>query len=161
MGDPRIVHIELDEATIAARSAEIEHERKLAIHDLLEENRFEPLGFGSGPFRVTLGLEDGHLRMDITEEGAAAGAPPHVVLLPLTPLRKIIREYFVVCDSYYSAIRSAAPAQIEAIDMGRRGLHNDGAALLRERLADKVRMDANTARRLFTLVCVLHLKGRG
>lgn len=159
MGEPRIVRIDLDEATIATRTAEIEHERKLAIHDLLEDNRFEPRGYGGGPYSVRLGLQDGRLRMEVRRAGAADGAP-FVVLLPLTPFTKLIREYFVVCDSYYSAIRSAAPAQIEAIDMGRRGLHNDGAELLRERLADQVTMDLNTSRRLFTLVCILHLKRR-
>jgi uncharacterized protein (UPF0262 family) len=160
MGEQRIVHIELDEATIAARSAEMERERKLAIHDLLEENRFEPLGYGGGPYRVTLGLEEGRLKMEISRDGAPDDEKPHLVLLPLTPFRKIIREYFVICDSYYAAIRTAAPAQIEAIDMGRRGLHNDGAELLRERLADKVTMDVNTSRRLFTLICMLQLRGR-
>jgi uncharacterized protein (UPF0262 family) len=160
MDDPRIVRIDLDEATIATRTAEIEHERKLAIHELLEDNRFEPQGYEGGPYHVRLGLQDGRLRMEVRRNGAAAGDAPFVVLLPLIPFTKLIREYFVVCDSYYSAVRSAAPAQIEAIDMGRRGLHNDGAELLRERLADKVSMDANTARRLFTLVCILHLKRR-
>jgi uncharacterized protein (UPF0262 family) len=98
--------------------------------------------------------------MEISRDGAPDDEKPHLVLLPLTPFRKIIREYFVICDSYYAAIRTAAPAQIEAIDMGRRGLHNDGAELLRERLADKVTMDVNTSRRLFTLICLLQLRGR-
>src|SRR3546814_7317395 len=102
MDDPRIVRIDLDEATIATRTAEIEHERKLAIHELLEDNRFEPKGYGDGPYRVRLGLQDGRLRMEVRRNGNAEGAP-FVVLLPLIPFTKLIREYFVVCDSYYSA----------------------------------------------------------
>ena len=136
-------------------SADIEHERKVAIFDLLEENYFEPVGAPSGPFRLDLGLEENRLVFDIrAENGAAIGK----VGLSLSPFRQIIKDYFLICESYYSAIRSAPPAQIEAIDMGRRGLHNEGSELLRERLKGKIEVDHDTARRLFTLVCALHLR---
>ena len=155
MADQRIDEIDLDERSFGLRSPEADHERKLAILELLEDNHFAPEGLPSGPYRLHLGLEESRLTLDIT---ARPDGRNKRVQLAMSPFRKIIREYFVICDSYYTAVRTAAPAQIEAIDMGRRALHNEGAALLRERLADKVDMDADTARRLFTLICVLHLR---
>lgn len=153
----RIVHVVLDERTVVRRSPEVEHERAVAIFDLLEENVFEPFDSGdAGPYRLHLGIEDNRLVLDLRSEDDL-----HLdrIVLPLTPFRSIVRDYFMICESYYAAIKRSSPSQIEAIDMGRRGLHNEGSELLRERLADKVRMDLNTARRLFTLICVLHIKG--
>ena len=152
----KIAHIELDERTVVRRSADIEHERAVAIFDLLEENFFAPKSEADGPFRVSLSVEENRLALDIRDE---ADAPLEKVVLPLAPFRRIVKDYFLVCESYYNAIKRSTPSQIEAIDMGRRGLHNEGADLLKERLADKVEIDKQTARRIFTLVCVLHLRG--
>jgi uncharacterized protein (UPF0262 family) len=136
---------------------EVEHERKVAIFDLLEENYFAPVGDHTGPYDVKLSIEDGkRLVMDIAKEGETEVFSQ--VKIPLMPVRKIIKDYFLVCDSYFKAIKTASPAQIEAIDMGRRGLHNEGSAVLRERLEEKVHIDHDTSRRLFTLVCVLHIR---
>jgi uncharacterized protein (UPF0262 family) len=151
----KIAHIELDERTVVRRSPDIEHERAVAIFDLLEENHFAPRSDVEGPFRVSLSVEENRLALDIRDE---QDAPLEKVVLPLAPFRRIVKDYFLVCESYYNAIRRATPSQIEAIDMGRRGLHNEGAEMLRERLAERVAIDANTARRLFTLVCVLHIR---
>lgn len=155
----RITDLKLDEKSIIRRNADIEHERRVAVFDLLEENYFAPtatyMGDYPGPFRVTLRIEDNRLAMDIrTSEDVLL----ETVVVPLTPFRRIIKEYFLICDSYFKAIKSASPRQIEAIDMGRRGLHNEGSELLRERLAERVAMDHDTARRLFTLICVLHIR---
>jgi uncharacterized protein (UPF0262 family) len=152
----KIAHIELDERTVVRRSPDIEHERAVAIFDLLEENHFAPRSDVEGPFRVSLSVEENRLALDIRDE---QDAPLEKVVLPLAPFRRIVKDYFLVCESYYNAIKRATPSQIEAIDMGRRGLHNEGADLLKERLADKVEIDKQTARRIFTLVCVLHLRG--
>lgn len=152
----RIVAIDLDARLGARRTAEVEHERKVAIYDLLEDNRFVPLDAAPGPYRLALRVEDNRLIFDIRD---AADAPHQRVPLPLLPFRRIIRDYFHICDSYYEAIRHAAPSRIEAIDMGRRGLHDEGASLLMDRLASRVCIDHPTARRLFTLVCVLHIRG--
>ena len=152
----RLVEITLDERKFARRSAEVEHERAIAIYDLLEENYFEPVGCGEGPYRLRLSMEDNRLIFDIRDEkDDALGRVP----LPLVPFRRIVKEYFLICESYYDAIKHAAPSRIEAIDMGRRGLHNDGSELLRERLKGKIAIDHNTARRLFTRLCVLHIRG--
>lgn len=152
----RIAELVLDERTVMRRSPDVEHERKVAIFDLLEENSFAPLGSEGGPYLLHLAIEENRLVFDIRlEDGAAHGK----IMLSLSPFRKIIKDYFLICESYYDAIKTAAPAQIEAIDMGRRGLHNEGSELLRERLAGKVEIDFDTARRLFTLICVLHIKG--
>ncbi len=157
MSDRRkIAHIELDERTVVRRSADIEHERAVAIFDLLEENHFAPKSDAEGPFRVSLSVEENRLSLDVRDEH---DKPIEKIVLPLAPFRRIVKDYFLVCESYYNAIRRATPSLIEAIDMGRRGLHNEGADLLKERLADKVEIDKQTARRLFTLVCVLHLRG--
>jgi len=153
--DQRIAKIVLDEHTVLRRSADIEHERAIAIFDLLEENSFAPVAGAPGPFHLHLGIEENRLVLDIR---STADQPIERVLLPLTPFRSIVKDYFLVCDSYFKAIRNASPSRIEAIDMGRRGLHNEGSELLRERLAERVAVDLNTARRLFTLLCVLHIR---
>lgn len=153
--DQRIAKILLDEHTVLRRNADIEHERAVAIFDLLEENSFAPVAAAPGPFHLHLGIEENRLVLDIR---STAEAPIERILLPLTPFRSIVKDYFLVCDSYFKAIRNASPSRIEAIDMGRRALHNEGSELLRERLADRVKVDLNTARRLFTLLCVLHIR---
>lgn len=151
----RIANIFLDEASVVRRSATVEHERKVAIYDLLEENTFKVLGDYDGPYELHLSIEENRLAFDIRDKDGVALTR---FALPLTPFRKTIKDYFLICDSYYQAIKTSSPSQIEAIDMGRRGLHNEGSELLQDRLADKVEIDTDTARRLFTLVCVLHLK---
>jgi uncharacterized protein (UPF0262 family) len=153
--DQRIVKITLDERSVVRRNADIEHERSVAIFDLLEENRFAPSGGAAGPFHVHLAIEENRLVLDVR---SADGEAIDRVVVALTPFRSIVKDYFLVCESYFNAIRTASPSRIEAIDMGRRALHNEGSELLRERLADRVEIDLNTARRLFTLLCVLHLR---
>jgi uncharacterized protein (UPF0262 family) len=152
----KIADVALDESSIVRWNPDVDHERRVAIYDLLEDNHFEPKSGITGPFKLTLRMEDTRLAMDIQ---SMEGKLLETIRLPLVPFLRIIKEYFVVCESYNQAIKTASRAQIEAIDMGRRGLHNDGAALLRERLADKVTFDDNTARRLFTLICVLQIRG--
>jgi uncharacterized protein (UPF0262 family) len=154
--DQRIAKITLDEKTVVRRNADIEHERAVAIFDLLEENSFVPVAGYAGPYHLDLGIEDNRLILDIRD---TADASYERIALSLTPFRGIVKDYFLICESYFAAIKRSSPAQIEAIDMGRRGLHNEGSELLRERLADKVAIDLGTARRLFTLVCVLHIRG--
>jgi uncharacterized protein (UPF0262 family) len=152
----RLAAIALDEQTVVRRTREVEQEREIAIYDLLESNAFEPIGSPGGPYALTLGAEENRLIFDIRlEDGAEHGR----IMLSLTPFRRVIKDYFVVCESYFKAIRNAPPSQIEALDMGRRGLHDEGSVLLRERLKGKIEIDHDTARRLFTLICVLHLKG--
>jgi len=155
MGDHRINAIILDNESVARRTRAIEQEREVAIYDLLEANRFKPAGSSGGPYRLTLGEEENRLVFDIALE---EGAPHGKVMVSLAPFRGLIRDYFLVCDSYYKAIRTAPPSQIEALDMGRRALHDEGAQLLLARLEGKIETDFDTARRLFTLICVLHLK---
>jgi uncharacterized protein (UPF0262 family) len=150
-----IVQIRLDEKSIVRRNADIEHERKVAIFDLLEENQFA-LRSAPGPYDLVLRLEETRLVLDIRDE---SGTTLEEIRIQITPFRKIIKDYFLVCESYFAAIKTASPSQIEAIDMGRRGLHNEGSELLRDRLAQQVEMDLGTARRLFTLICVLHIRG--
>jgi uncharacterized protein (UPF0262 family) len=154
--EQRIAKITLDEKTVVRRNADIEHERAVAIFDLLEENSFVPVAGYDGPFHLDLGIEDSRLVLDIrgTDEVSRER-----IVLSLAPFRGIVKDYFLICESYFAAIKRASTMQIEAIDMGRRGLHNEGSELLRDRLADKVALDLNTARRLFTLVCVLHIRG--
>ncbi|MDO8290137.1 MAG: UPF0262 family protein [Parvibaculum sp.] len=152
----RIAGLVLDERTVMRRSPDVEHERKVAIFDLLEENSFTPQGSDGGPYLLHLAIEENRLVFDIRLENSE---PHGKIMLSLSPFRKIIKDYFMICESYYDAIKTAAPAQIEAIDMGRRGLHNEGSELLKERLNGKVELDFGTARRLFTLICVLHIKG--
>jgi uncharacterized protein (UPF0262 family) len=152
----RLAAIVLDERSIVRRTREIEQERDIAIYDLLEANSFVPEGSGGGPYKLVLGIEENRLTFDIQLEDAT---PHGKIMLSLTPFRKVIKDYFLVCESYFKAIRNAPPSQIEALDMGRRGLHDEGSTLLRERLKGKIHVDHDTARRLFTLICVLHLKG--
>jgi uncharacterized protein (UPF0262 family) len=156
----RIAQITLDDATILWRNADVEQERRVAIYDLIEENTFKPLRAAErgakGPFHLHLSVNDGRLAMDISDE---AGQLLETLLIGMARFRRPIREYFAICDSYYQAIRKATPAEIETIDMARRGIHNNAAELLLERLEGKVETDFATARRLFTLICVLHIKG--
>jgi uncharacterized protein (UPF0262 family) len=154
MADPRIIDVELDDRTILWRNADVEQERRIAIFDLLEDNHFAPAGH-EGPFRILLRVEDNRLAIDLRDEG---GRDLESIRLGLGRFRRPIRDYFAICDSYFKAIRSDTPHGIEAVDMARRGLHNDAAELLKECLADKIEMDFDTARRLFTLICVLHIK---
>ena len=154
-GADRLIDIVLDEASLAAATADAEHERRVAIFDLLEANTFAVEGADAGPYRLALSIVDQRLVLRIDTE---QGAEVRTLILSLAPLRKIIRDYFLVCDSYHVAIRQSTAAQIEAIDMGRRGLHNEGSQLLCERLEGKVRVDFDTARRLFTLICALHVR---
>ena len=152
----RIVQIHLDEKSVVRRNPDVEHERAVAIFDLLEGNYFAPAGDQNGPYVLRLSIEEDRLVIAIHDESEA---PLGRVSLPTLPLRKLIRDYFTVCESYYQAIRTASPSRIEAIDMGRRSLHDEAAGLLRERLAGKIEIDIDTARRLFTLICVLHIRG--
>ena len=151
-----IVAVTLDEESIGRSGPDIEHERAIAIYDLIEKNLFAPDGAEEGPFTLHIAITGNRLMFDIRRED---GTPVVAHLLSLTPFRRIVKDYFMICDSYYQAIRSASPSQIEAIDMGRRALHNEGSELLIERLKDKIGIDFDTARRLFTLICVLHWKG--
>lgn len=153
----RIAKITLDDRLVVRRSPEIEHERAVAIFDLIEENTFTPAAGHRGPFNVHLSLRDG--RVLVIGIAAVDDTPLEEVSLPLTPLRSVIKDYFTVCESYFQAIKTASPSQIEAIDMGRRGLHDEGSETLRERLVGKIAIDKETARRLFTLICVLHIRG--
>ncbi len=159
-GDFRIAHIALDEETILWRNADVEQERRVAIYDLIEENTFKPVRSAErgaqGPYRLQLAVQDGRLAMMIADKDEAE---LETLLIGLARFRRPIREYFAICDSYYQAIRKATPAEIETIDMARRGIHNNAAELLLERLEGKVETDFATARRLFTLICVLHIKG--
>lgn len=156
----RIGHIALDEDTILWRNADIEQERRVAIFDLIDENYFKPIrptnAGHDGPYRLKLGVRDGRLAMGIRNE---AEEELESLLLGLAQFRRPIRDYFAICESYYQAIRKATAAEIETIDMARRGVHNSAAELLVERLEGKVETDFATARRLFTLICVLHIKG--
>jgi uncharacterized protein (UPF0262 family) len=158
VGDPRqrIAKIELDERTVVRRNPDVEHERAVAIFDLLEENSFAPVGEYMGPYQLHLAIEENRLIFDIRDQ---QGEGLHKLQLPLTPFRGIVKDYFTVCESYYAAIKRSSPSQIEALDMGRRAVHDEGSELLRERLEGKIDLDRNTARRLFTLICVLHIRG--
>ena len=160
MADPRISHITLDEATIIWRNADIEQERRIAIFDLIEENTFKPeRAFAAGhegPYRLSLSVQDGRLSLAVADE---AEQLLETLILGLGRFRRPIRDYFAICDSYYQAIRKATAQEIETIDMARRGVHNEAAEMLLERLAGQVETDFVTARRLFTLICVLHIRG--
>jgi uncharacterized protein (UPF0262 family) len=145
----------IDEESLAAASRDQEQERQVAIFDLLDGNYFEPVESAGGPYELKLSLVENRLAFDI----AGPGGQERRHLLSLSPFRGVIKDYFMICDSYYSAIRNSSPQQIEALDMGRRSLHNEGSNLLRERLEGKVKTDLDTARRLFTLICALHWRG--
>ena len=155
-GKHKLVKVELDEDSIGRSNRDVEHEREIAIYDLLEQNSFAPKGDSAGPYALHLKVDGARLVFDIRREN---GEPVVAHLLSLSPLRRIVKDYYTICDSYYQAIRTATPDKIEAIDMGRRGVHNEGSRILMERLKDKVALDMDTARRLFTLICVLHWKG--
>ena len=154
--EARLVAITLDEESIGRSSPDIDHERSVAIYDLIEENSFAPIGHDDGPYALTLGITENRLVLDIRREN---GKPVIAHLLSLSPFKRIVKDYFLICDSYYAAIRTATPDRIEAIDMGRRGLHDEGSHILQDAIKSKVKVDFDTARRLFTLLCVLHWKG--
>lgn len=155
-GTQRIANLHLDERSVVYRSRDVEHERAIAIYDLLEDNHFGPTSGAVGPFDLHLGIEENRLVFDIRDKD---GQGIEQVQLSLGSLRRVVKDYFIVCENYFEAIKKFSPSQIEAIDMGRRSLHDEGAELLRDRLAGQVDVDIPTARRLFTLVCVLHIKG--
>ena len=152
----RLIGLTLDENSLGRGSPDQEHERAVAVYDLIERNSFAVPDHDGGPYCVHLAMVERRLVFEIRE---ADGAPVMTHHLSLSPFRRIIKDYELVCDSYYAAIRTATPAQIEAIDMGRRGLHDEAAGILAERLANKVEVDFDTARRLFTLIYALHWKG--
>ncbi len=153
MSENRLVSVEIDEETLAASGPEAEHERRVAIFDLIEENHFKVEDHPGGPYRLSLSLHERKLVFDIMDHD---GAQVHTFILSMTPFRSVIRDYFLICESYYDAIRTSSPHQIEAIDMARRGIHNEGSELVEERLKGKVGVDFDTSRRLFTLICALH-----
>lgn len=160
MGDPRIIDIELDQDTIAWRSDEVDQERRVAVTDLLAGNYFAPeraypQGY-DGPYRVALRVAEGRLAIDVA---ARDGQRLETLILSLARFRRHIKDYFAICDSYFRAVRQASAQRIETIDMARRGIHDRAAELLRECLAGKIAVDFDTARRLFTLICVLHIRG--
>jgi len=152
----RLVAITLDERSTATSNPNIEHEREVAIFDILEGNRFALHGRDDGPYTLNLAIIEDRLVFTVGDE---VGATLITHMLSLTPLKRIMKDYFLVCESYYEAIRTAPPSRIQAIDMGRRGLHNEGSVILLERLAGKIAVDLDTARRLFTLICALHWRG--
>jgi uncharacterized protein (UPF0262 family) len=151
-----LVKVTLDENSIGRSNHYVEHERAVANYDLLEENTFAPVGHDDGPYELRLSIADNRLVLDIRQED---GSPVIAHYLSLSPLRRIVKDYYLICDSYYQAIRTATPNQIEAVDVGRRALHNEGSEVLRDRLRGKIETDIDTSRRLFTLICVLHWKG--
>ena len=160
VADPRIIDVQLDDRTILWRSADVEQERRIAIFDLIEGNHFAPQrehadGY-AGPYRIALSVEEGRLVIAIKRED---DTPLETLILAMGRFRRPIRDYFAICDSYYQAIRQSTPQQIETVDMARRAVHNEAAELLIERLAGKIEVDFDTARRLFTLICVLHIRG--
>ena len=156
--DPaRLVNITLDESSVGRRTPDVEHERKVAIFDLLEENSFAlEERDEQGPYTLHISISENRLVFAVGDESAQ-----HITsfMLSLSPFRKIVKDYFMVCESYYEAIKTAPPSRIEALDMGRRGLHNEGSQLLMKRLEGKIKTDFDTSRRLFTLICALHWKG--
>ena len=151
----RIAKISLDEQSVIRRSPQVEHERKVAIYDLLEDNTFILTDGQEGPYSLHLGIEDNRLIFDVRDE---AEKKIKRIILPGSSFRRVVKDYFLIVESYFNAIKTKAPSQIEAIDMARRGIHNDGADLLMERMASDVEMDKDTSRRLFTLICVLHIR---
>lgn len=154
-GKQRIANVTLDEGSVVRWSPEIDHERRIAIFDLLEANHFALVGDSSGPYDLHLSIEENRLIFDVRDRN---GGPVRRIPLPLGTFRSVVKDYFKVCGSYFEAIKKGSAAQIEALDMGRKSLHDEGSELLRERLEDKIEMDSDTARRLFTLICVLHIR---
>lgn len=156
MSEQKLSKIEVDAASLATLSADIDHERKVAIHDLLQDNRFVPAGVDApGPFALTLSERDGRLVFDIATE---AGEPVAAHHLSMSPLRRLIKDYFMLCETYYDAIRAAQPEKLETIDMARRSVHNEGTEVLMKRLEGKIEVDFDTARRLFTLICSVSMR---
>ena len=151
----RLTDIILDEASLAPASPNAEHERRIALFDLKESNSFQVIGEDRGPYTLLLGMSDGRLALDVAGEDGGRVLLHH---LTIGPLRKLMKDYVLICDSYHAAIRTAPPSQIEAIDMGRRGLHNEAGELLQDALREKIAVDLETARRLSTLVCALHTR---
>ncbi len=152
----RLIDVVLDSDSFGRAAPDIEHERAVAVFDLIEENSFRPAGDDDGPYKLNLSLVEKRLVFNITRDD---DSPVTTHVLSLTPFKRVIKDYFMICESYYEAIRTSSPAQIEAIDMGRRGLHNEGSQTLQDRLQGKIEVDFDTARRLFTLICVLHWRG--
>ena len=152
----RLIAVDLDESIGQSPSPEADHERRVAIYDLLEENSFRLLNGKEGPYRLQLSTQDGRLLFEIFNSHEEKLS---IIGLSMSPFRAIVKDYFLICESYYQAIRHSTPSQIETIDMARRALHNDGSEILKERLNGKVEIDFDTARRIFTLVCVLHWRG--
>ena len=150
----RLQTVEIDDESLAAASRDQEQERQIAIFDLIEANYFRPEGGEAGPYDLRMGLADNRLMLDVSGPGYQRR---HI--LSLSPFRRLIKDYFLICESYYQAIRNSTPGQIETLDMGRRGIHNEASELLRTRLAGKIETDLDTARRLFTLICALHWRG--
>lgn len=155
----RISEIVLDPASISRGNANIEHEREVAIYDILDGNSFELEARDEGPYKLTIGMVEDRLALTVHSAGKEAGEPVVSHFLSLTPFKRIMKDYFLVLDSYYQAVRSAQPSHIQAIDVGRRGLHDEGSRVLMERLEGKIKIDLDTARRLFTLISALHWKG--
>ena len=153
-GPQRLASVELDAVTLPAATAEIEHERRVAIFDLVEKNSFQPAGGEGGPYALKLSLQENRLVFDIAGPDFS-----RTYAISLTPLKGVLKDYLLICESYYEALRGSSPSQIESVDMGRRGLHNEGAEQLAARLEGKVAVDHETARRLFTLVCALYRRG--
>ena len=153
----RLIHVDLDESSIGSNSPEVEHERQVAIYDLIEENTFELVAGPPGPYKLGIAIAEHRLVFAVTAQ--EADEPDAMFLLSLNPFRKVVKDYFLICESYFEAIKHAPPAKIEAIDMARRALHDEGSALVMERLEGKIRLDEPTSRRLFTLLCALHWKG--
>lgn len=151
MSAHRLTKINIDPASLTPAGAEIEHDRKLAVYDLLEGNVFKPAGAETGPYALRVAYEENRLVLDVSGPDYERRH-----LLSLTPLKGVIKDYLLICESYYEAVKDSTPAQIEAVDMGRRGLHDEGSRVLRERLDGKIELDHETARRLFTLICALH-----
>jgi uncharacterized protein (UPF0262 family) len=152
----RLLRVTLDETTLVARGPDAEHEREVAIFDLLQDNVFEVVGHDGGPYVLNLGVRDNRLAMEIGDE---AGSSVRKLAIPFALFRSLVRDYFTICEAYYEAIKTASRARIETLDMGRRSLHDEGAELLKERLAGVVEVDELTSRRLFTLICALHFRG--
>ena len=152
----RLISIKLDEGSIKRSNANVDHEREVAIYDILDGNSFALDGYDSGPYTLMIGVQDDKLVLTVGSEGTDGSA---VHMLAMSPFRRVIKDYFVVCDTYYQAIRTAPPSRIQAVDMGRRALHDEGSRILTERLQGKITLDHDTARRLFTLICELHWKG--
>jgi uncharacterized protein (UPF0262 family) len=156
MSDDRLIDVVLDEASLTPASANAEHERRIALFDLKESNVFAVAGADRGPYALLLSVSDGRLAFDVSD---SAGERVCLYHMPLSPVRKLVKDYAFICESYHNAIRNAAPSQIEAIDMGRRGLHNEAGEVLVDTLAERFAIDLETARRLFTLICALHVRG--